>query len=294
MYSTFTPKGRSCAMSGFFDIAWFHGRVASCHRSSTQPLMSAKWHGEGLWFGTTYPRPRQPGLARQRRTGFMSSAMQAYRALDRASLPDLASERQQYPPSRQTASCRSIAPCRSQAEGSSEKEYRRPEPRRGQYSAPRPPLQRQRPGPQRPTDSRQPQQPSRQQQMPQETSTSQQRGPPVSQQERDVQRNPTGPSTSVAWSAPTRTPTLVHFCLQYHTNYGQQIRLVGSHENLGGNLLCILHSLHFPGNFSLVFISISKNAVHATRCHACTAFLATLAHPVTCHALFMRLTDKAN
>ncbi|CAL8471033.1 g10575 [Coccomyxa elongata] len=37
----------------------------------------------------------------------------------------------------------------------------------------------------------------------------------------------------MAWSAPTRTPTLVHFCLQYHTNYGQQIRLVGSHENLG-------------------------------------------------------------
>ena len=277
-------------MSGFSDIGWLDGRIAFFHRLPTQPSMNARWHGEGVRCGTTLPRQRQLVVARQRYTRLLSSAMQASTALDRARFPDLSSERQHHLSSRQAASCRSIAPCRSQAEGSSENEYRRPEPRRGQYSAPRPPLQRQRPGPQRPMDSRQAQQPSPQQ-MPQGTSTSQQRGPPITQQERNVQRNPSAPSTSMAWSAPTRNPTLVNFCLQYHTNYGQQIRLVGSHENLGEDY-SILPSLHLLRTLSSCGVCHleHKQAVHATLCHACTSLIGI---HLSCELSCVWLTDGA-
>jgi hypothetical protein len=111
----------------------------------------------------------------------------------------------------------------------------------------RPPLQRQRPGPQRPIDSRQA--PSEQhphpQQRPQATAIQQQElsssASPAYHSNTALQR-PLRPSDSSLLRGSTfpKKTTTVHFCLQYHTQYGQRIRLVGSHEGLG-KLLAILH-----------------------------------------------------
>ena len=222
-------------MSGFSDvIGRIHGQAASSFRSSAQPSTSTRSRGEGLGYGTHPFAKRQLGVARHRSTPCLSITMQAWKQLSKVGTSDQLAERRRHTV-RRIGSCRSIAPCRSQAEGSSGGEVSEPKARRRSYGAPRPPLQRQRPGPQRPMDSRQakPQQPS-QQQMPQGASSAQQRVPSMPQENRSVHRNQGEPGTSMGWSTTAKKPTLVHFCLQYHTNYGQQIRLVGSHENLGG------------------------------------------------------------
>lgn len=234
------------AMSGFCDI----GRLPCQHdtgvRSSTQPSNSAKSRGEGRGCRTLVLGRRQLGLARHRNLPSLSCGMLAAKEHMGSGRLDQAAERQRPPFVQRTGSYRSIAPCRSQAEGSSGGSVGEPGARRRSYSAPRPPLQRQRPGPQRPMDSRQakPQHPS-QQQVPQRPSSDQQRVPAAPQQESSVERNQREPGTSVAWNTSSKRPTLVHFCLQYHTSYGQQIRLVGSHENLG-MLRTILAPLLLP------------------------------------------------
>lgn len=220
-------------MSGFSDVG--RAYVQGPSRSLSQPSTSARSRVEGLGCGTPPVGKRQLGVARHKAVPYSSSAMQASKQLRKVGMLDQLAERQRHTFARRTGSCRSIALCRSQAEGSSGGEVNEPEARRRSYGGPRPPLQRQRPGPQRPMDSRQakPQHPS-QQQAPQGTSSAQRRAPPMPQEDRSVQRNQTEPSTSLGWSTTAKKPTLVHFCLQYHTSYGQQIRLVGSHENLGG------------------------------------------------------------
>ena len=117
------------------------------------------------------------------------------------------------------------------------------QPSRGQpNSKPRPPLQRQRPGPQRPMDARQRRQRPERQTPPfrhePESQTAQQgsRAPgqlqSVSSPQRGLQqRKPEDRGVPVG--SPPRQMTAVHFCLQFDTQYGQRIRLVGSHSNLG-------------------------------------------------------------
>ena len=105
------------------------------------------------------------------------------------------------------------------------------------YNAqPRPPLPRQRPGPQRPLDYRQ-QSSAVQLQEPASSSQglshdSRSVGRPqlgLQQQQQRQQQEPRLQPQRTSYSRGTR----VHFSLQYHTNYGERIRLVGSHESLG-------------------------------------------------------------
>lgn len=117
------------------------------------------------------------------------------------------------------------------------------QPSRGQpNSKPRPPLQRQRPGPQRPMDAKQRRQrPERQtppfRHEPESQMAQQGSGSPGQLQSASIpqrglqQRKPEDRIVSVG-SQP-RQMTVVHFCLQFDTQYGQRIRLVGSHSNLG-------------------------------------------------------------
>ncbi len=117
------------------------------------------------------------------------------------------------------------------------------QPSRGQpNSRPRPPLQRQRPGPQRPMDTRQrKQRPERQTpplrhepdgQMAQQGSGSPGQLPAASSPQRGIQQRKAEDRVAPVGSPP-RQMTAVHFCLQFDTQYGQRIRLVGSHSNLG-------------------------------------------------------------
>ena len=117
------------------------------------------------------------------------------------------------------------------------------QPSRGQpNSRPRPPLQRQRPGPQRPMDARQrrqrpdrPTPPFRHEpdsQMAQQSSGSPGQLQSASNSQRGLQQQKPEDRV-VPVGSPPRQMTAVHFCLQFDTQYGQQIRLVGSHSNLG-------------------------------------------------------------
>ena len=136
-----------------------------------------------------------------------------------------------------------LATRRCKARASSEGEVRRPS-----YDGPRPPLQRQRPGPQRPMDARQQQQSQGPAYAPSSSSNAQQRPQSYPQQSTTLQR-PQRPGQQQQQSVQQRQPepparggfgrqhAVVHFCLQYHTNYGQRIRLVGSHDNLGECML---------------------------------------------------------
>ena len=137
---------------------------------------------------------------------------------------------------------------RQGARARSEGEVRRPP-----YDGPRPPLHRQRPGPQRPMDSRQQQQspgpasaPSssssaqqRPQSYPQQSPTLQRPQRPGQLQQQLVQQRQTVPPARASLG---RQHAVVYFSLQYHTVYGQSIRLVGSHDNLGE---CILAPLMY-------------------------------------------------
>lgn len=106
-----------------------------------------------------------------------------------------------------------------------------PRPPHGAY---RPPLQRQRPGPQRPMDSRQA--PSQQHSNPphrqQGLASQQPPGRPIDSRILERPRHPSGDGLARS-SGIVKNTTTVNFCLQYHTQYGQRIRLVGSHESLG-------------------------------------------------------------
>ena len=115
------------------------------------------------------------------------------------------------------------------------------QPRGQQNGRARPPLQRQRPGPQRPMDAKQRQQrPQRQmppfkQEPDAQPQTQQSSGSAgQAQQPRGLQRGPPQQQDRVTpVGAPPKQRTAVHFCLQFDTQYGQRIRLVGSHPNLG-------------------------------------------------------------
>ncbi|CAK0782270.1 hypothetical protein CVIRNUC_005612 [Coccomyxa viridis] len=117
-------------------------------------------------------------------------------------------------------------------------------PRGQQQSRVRPPLQRQRPGPQRPMDGRQRQQQRPQRQTPpfkQDSGSQlqeQQGSSPADQpqQARGLQRGqqqPGSDSRVASVGGPSQQMTAVSFCLQFDTQYGQRMRLVGSHHNLG-------------------------------------------------------------
>lgn len=119
------------------------------------------------------------------------------------------------------------------------------QPRGSPSSRPRPPLQRQRPGPQRPMDARQRQQEQRpQRQTPPfkhepdaQLRAQKSNGPlPQAQQPNSPQRGlqQRKPEEKIApLGGPPKQMTAAHFCLQFDTQYGQRIRLVGSHHNLG-------------------------------------------------------------
>ena len=132
-------------------------------------------------------------------------------------------------------------------------------PRIQQQSRTRSPLQRQRPGPQRPMDGRQRQQQRPQRQTPpfkQDSGSQpleQQSSGPLAQpqQARGLQRGHQEPGSDgrvAPVGSPPQQMTAVSFCLHFDTQYGQRMRLVGSHHNLGGShaLVCAAAS-PFPG-----------------------------------------------
>ena len=117
------------------------------------------------------------------------------------------------------------------------------QPSRAQSSSrARPPLQRQRPGPQRPMDARQRRQrPQREtpplRHEPHDEDAKQGSKPPAQGQaasnpQRRLQQRKVEDKIAPVGSPP-RQMTAVHFCLQFDTQYGQRIRLVGSHDSLG-------------------------------------------------------------
>ena len=130
-------------------------------------------------------------------------------------------------------------------------------PRGQQQSRTRPPLQRQRPGPQRPMDGRQRQQQRPQRQTPpfkqdsDSPSQEQQSSGPAAQPQQATglqrgQQQPGSESRVAPVGGPPQQMTAVSFCIQFDTQYGQRMRLVGSHHNLGEShtVVCALASLH--------------------------------------------------
>lgn len=222
-------------MSGFADTGRLQAQFHPSLRSSALVSTSSRLRGEGIACSTLHASRPDFGATRQRGSLQFPIAVQASRQSESTATSCQTLDRPQAPLPLRRTGWRGFAPCRSHAEGLSRSSPQSdPEPRRRQYSAPRTPLQRQRPGPQRPMDSRleQPQHPP-QQQRPQGSYMAQQRTPTGPQREAAVQRVQPQPSDALTWSSSTRQTTVVHFCLQYHTNYGQRIRLVGSHVNLG-------------------------------------------------------------
>ncbi len=145
-------------------------------------------------------------------------------------------------------------------------------PRGQQQSRVRPPLQRQRPGPQRPMDGRQRQQQRPQRQTPpfkQDSGSQlqeQQGSSPADQpqQARGLQRGqqqPGSDSRVASVGGPSQQMTAVSFCLQFDTQYGQRMRLVGSHHNLGN---CYAPCL--PCSITISWLS--HTLLHASPCTA--------------------------